>query len=115
MAALLEEALRLLLPHCMMQPVSIGALNGATLIPRKDHDANVIWPAALQLPAGAALLLDEANMGPGNLVDRGVKNGERAASEAEGAIRERSERESDQSERAWSVSVGPASARVRCG
>lgn len=40
----------------------------------KDHEANCIWPAALQLPAGSALLLDEAMLAPGALNDRGLRN-----------------------------------------
>lgn len=74
-AASLREVLGQLLPLCPMLKITIDELNASTIIPRKDHDANVIWPAALQLPAGCALVLDEANMSAGNLRDNGVKNG----------------------------------------
>eukprot|EP00966_Prymnesium_polylepis_P095031 2200349-Prymnesium_polylepis.1 len=37
-------------PRSHTERVAIDALNGASLVPKKDHEANVIWPAALQLP-----------------------------------------------------------------
>ena len=73
-ASRLGETLRQLLPLCDTLPLTLDSLNSASLVPIKDHEANVIWPAALQLPLGSVLLLDEAMMTPGKLVERGVKN-----------------------------------------
>ncbi|KAL1499311.1 hypothetical protein AB1Y20_011519 [Prymnesium parvum] len=73
-AGRLSEVLHLLLPLCPSVRVTVDNLNSARFIPKKDHDANVIWPAALQLPAGTTLLVDEAGMSSGHLVETGVKN-----------------------------------------
>jgi hypothetical protein len=72
--AALHSALSELLPLCARQPITPDALNGASFVPMKDQEANCIWPALLQLPAGASLLLDEAMMVPGKLSEVGVKN-----------------------------------------
>ena len=69
----LSRKLAELLPLCSRLSMAIPALNAGGLIPRKDHDANCIWPAALQLPHGAAIVLDEAVLAPGQLREAGVK------------------------------------------
>ena len=58
---------------CERLPLSILALNEGGLLP-KDHEANCIWPSKLQLPNGAALVLDEAMLAPGQLAETGVKS-----------------------------------------
>jgi len=73
-ATSLQAALGELFPVCASQSLAIGVLNDTQLAPVKDHEANCIWPAALQLPAGSALLLDEAMLAPGALNDRGLRN-----------------------------------------
>eukprot|EP00900_Chrysochromulina_parva_P017564 jgi/Chrpa1/25809/Chrysochromulina_OHIO_Genome00001623-RA len=73
-AASLLSGLTELLPVCASTSLSVSALNARALAPSKDHEANCIWPAPLQLPAGALLLLDEASLGPGALSERGVAN-----------------------------------------
>lgn len=74
-AGRLDLALRELLPLSPTITISIDELNALSLIPKKDLDANIIWPAPLQLPAGSTLLLDEANMAAGRLGDAAVRNG----------------------------------------
>ena len=71
--AALHAALVEVLPLCARQAMSIRCLNDKSLVPAKDHEANCIWPAALQLPA-ASLLLDEAMLAPGKLSPKGVAN-----------------------------------------
>ena len=73
-AASLQAALSEVLPVCALQSLTIRMLNTTPLAPKKDHEANCLWPAALQLPAGALLLLDEARLEPGQLGERGVAN-----------------------------------------
>ena len=73
-AASLRALLGEVLPLCGALPLSIGALNGTTYAPAKDHDANVLRSGALQLPLGATLLLDEAMMAAGKLDERGIAN-----------------------------------------
>ena len=73
-ASALHGALSALLPVCCALPLTTQALNAGGLVPTKDHDANCIWPAALQLPNGAVLLMDEAMLAPGQLTESGVKS-----------------------------------------
>ncbi len=73
-ASALAAALSELLPTLATQPISPAHLNDSLLTPTKDAEANCIWPALLQLPHGATLLLDEAMMAEGKLHDRGVRN-----------------------------------------
>ena len=72
-ASSLHEALSLLLPLCAIQPLTINELNSGDVAPKKDLEANCIWPAKLQLPHGATLLIDEATMSAGQLSEKGVK------------------------------------------
>ena len=74
LASSLHTALSEVLPLCAVQSCALQALNAASIAPRKDHDANCIWPAPLQLPSGATVLLDEVMMQPGQLNACGTTN-----------------------------------------
>ena len=76
----LQTCLGQLVPSSTAQAMSVRALNEAQLVPEKDHEANCIWPAKLQLPAGSVLLLDEAMLAPGMLQEKGVRNMQALAS-----------------------------------
>ena len=53
---------------------SPAKLNAARYVPSKDVDANTLRGGALQLPLGATLVLDEAQMSEGKLDAAGIKN-----------------------------------------
>ena len=72
-AAALSTALAQLLPLCASHALTIDGLNGGGIAPAKDLEANVIWPAALQLPVGSTLVVDEASLSSGQLDATGVR------------------------------------------
>ena len=53
--------------------LTIPGLNQGGIAPKRDLDANLVWPAKLQLPAGATIILDEATLDAGQLDETGVK------------------------------------------
>ena len=62
------------LPQCAALGLSPAKLNAARYVPSKDVDANTLRGGALQLPLGATLVLDEAQMSEGKLDAAGIKN-----------------------------------------
>ena len=72
--AALQGALSALLPCVVPFRLTIETLNATPMVPRKDYSANILSPGALQLPAGAALLIDETGLAPGKLSEAGLKS-----------------------------------------
>jgi len=70
----IRETLSALFPFVSSAILTINELNTAAYVPAKDHDANCLRFGALQLPAGAALLVDETTLAPGQLKEAGVRN-----------------------------------------
>lgn len=68
----LSSALSQLLPLCGAHALTISALNKGNFAPKKDLDANCIWPAALQLPPGSCVVVDEASLEEGKLDQGGL-------------------------------------------
>jgi len=55
-------------------PITIQSLNTENFIPRKNYAQNRLQSSRLQLPEGTILVLDETNLEPGQLNERGLKN-----------------------------------------
>lgn len=67
-------AIDALVPRCAYLPLSVAALNRASLVPRMDYDANCLVAGALQLARGTVLVIDETAMDEGQLNETGVAN-----------------------------------------
>ncbi|XP_037068663.1 mini-chromosome maintenance complex-binding protein-like [Pollicipes pollicipes] len=68
--ALLER----LTEKALFVPLSLGNMNGMTLVPKKDYKRNVLDTGRLQLTQNTHLVLDETALSPGQLDERGVQN-----------------------------------------
>lgn len=72
-ASHLGKALSLLMPSVVTLPLDINALNKQPWYPTKVND-NKSHEAALQLPGGTVVVLDETAMTAGQLTETGLKN-----------------------------------------
>lgn len=70
----LAEALGALLPLFKKLTLDVPSLNAAVYAPARDEASNCLCDAALQLPAGTALLADEGALQGGQLGEKGVAN-----------------------------------------
>lgn len=72
-AALLTEAIGTLAPRAVHLSVTTETLNTRAWRPRKDFELNRLLASQLQLASGTVLVLDETQMGVGNLTADGVR------------------------------------------
>mmetsp|Transcript_17568 Transcript_17568/g.71092 ORF Transcript_17568/g.71092 Transcript_17568/m.71092 type:complete len:477 (-) Transcript_17568:584-2014(-) len=68
------STLETLCPRVHVIPITIQSLNTENFIPRKNYAQNRLQSSRLQLPEGTILVLDETNLEPGQLNERGLKN-----------------------------------------
>eukprot|EP00188_Purpureofilum_apyrenoidigerum_P002358 Plantae.Rhodophyta-Purpureofilum_apyrenoidigerum.ctg24557.p1 GENE.Plantae.Rhodophyta-Purpureofilum_apyrenoidigerum.ctg24557~~Plantae.Rhodophyta-Purpureofilum_apyrenoidigerum.ctg24557.p1 ORF type:complete len:631 (-),score=88.18 Plantae.Rhodophyta-Purpureofilum_apyrenoidigerum.ctg24557:93-1940(-) len=55
-------------------PINIERLNSGVFNPSKDYSKNRLCTSCLQLPAGTVVILDETELCPGQLNQRGLRN-----------------------------------------
>ncbi len=70
----MESALSGLLPSLVSLPLDIGLLNKKPWYPCKSQSQSFLIDAALQLPSGSVIMLDETAMAAGQLTEIGLKN-----------------------------------------
>ncbi|KAJ8901645.1 hypothetical protein NDN08_003852 [Rhodosorus marinus] len=68
------STLEALCPRVHVIPVTIQSLNTENFVPKKNYAQNRLQSSRLQLPEGTVLVLDETNLEPGQLNERGLKN-----------------------------------------
>ncbi|ETV83369.1 hypothetical protein H257_04113 [Aphanomyces astaci] len=70
----LLEAIRRIVPMATSLNLSIESLCTTSFCPRKDYTIDYLHPGLLQLPDGAAVVVDESKMTTGTLNDQGTRN-----------------------------------------
>eukprot|EP00898_Chlorokybus_atmophyticus_P007912 jgi/Chlat1/8121/Chrsp75S07572 len=73
-ALAISHAVTGLAPRVHRIPLTLGLLNSATLMPRKDYTTDRLLATQVQLADGTHLILDESVMMPGTLQAVGVAN-----------------------------------------
>jgi hypothetical protein len=70
----LSLGLSLLVPRCLLLPLSLLVLNERLVSPKKAEDSNSLRPGLLQVTNGTVTVLDETVMSVGTLNEAGLKN-----------------------------------------